>query len=371
MEREPPPPLARPHSPKEPNLYFILTYTAAFLFVALPLVNELAFLQLGPAAYAQNLFISIRSNQAISALITVGWWLTFFAIFYYFIGKRVDFQRNYGKLAIVASGGLLTFYVVFTMSFLIGQQDSFLLVQQYAAFAASTASNFGLLFGALSLAFLRTQLPSSDSPPLELATYRRPSSVGLITLLTSFASPVVSGFIAALLFQEGQFGGGPFSFLSYYFGEADPLFANYIIYPCLFILLLYYIGKKVDFHRRLLQVALYLFAGGFIGHLTGSPLGGYLKVFFNPPRNPSSGASALSQLYAINMQTITTSVFDAALLTLLGISVMTIALLRRPIDIQMDEDDGYDEETPAQEAKTTTPAFLLARCKIISAVSTR
>jgi hypothetical protein len=60
-------------------------------------------------------------------------------------------------------------------------------------------------------------------------------------------------------------------------------------------------------------------------------------------------------LYAINAQTIVTSVFEAALLTLLGISILTVALLRRQSDIPMDEEDeGYDEEVPTQGNTTTT-----------------
>jgi hypothetical protein len=207
----------------------------------------------------------------------------------------------------------------------------------------------------MSLAFLRTQLPLSDAPPLELATYRQPSSVGLVALLTGFASPVVSGFIAALLFQEGQFQGGQFRFLDYYSRGPDPLFVDYIIYPCLFILLLYYVGRKVDFHRKLRQVSIYLFAGGFVGNVVGAPLGAYLKVFFNPLPRSANGFSAISQLYAINAQTIVTSVFEATLLTLLGISILTVALLRRQSDIPMDEEDeGYDEEVPTQGNTTTT-----------------
>ncbi len=298
---------------------------------------------------SQNPVVIALNDVTVGTAVTVGLWVFFFPIFY-LIGKRVDFRRDYGNLGILIYGGILASYFLFELAFGAGGGLSSQLVRQDISNLVSAVAGFGLLFGAMSLAFVRTQLPSSDSPPLELMAYRKPALVGLVAFSTSFASHVLSGFIAALLFQEGLFREDQFAFLNYYYG-GDPLFVNYIIYPGLFMVFLYYMGREVDFHRKVRQVFLFLFAGGSIGYVIGTPLGAFLKVFFNPPPNSSSASAvaSLSQLYAINAQSVVTSVLEAALLTFLGVSVLTIALLLRQSDLPTDdeeEDGGYVEAVP-------------------------
>jgi hypothetical protein len=98
---------------------------------------------------------------------------------------------------------------------------------------------------------------------------------------------------------------------------------------------------------------MYLVAGGFVGYVIGTPLGAYLKVFFNPP--PPSEAASISQLYAVSADTVVTSALEAVLLTFLGIAVLTIALLIRKSDIptEDEEDEGghREEEAPAQPSR--------------------
>lgn len=329
--------------------YSALVFSVAFVYEALiPLISLPIYYLSSPARPPTT----ILSDPIVSALVTLGRWIGFFAAFYY-IGKRVDFERNYGRLALLTLGGVMTFqaFTIASYSAIPGASgNSILLLQNNVGYVVSGVTSFGLLFGALSIAFLRNQLPFTDSPPIELTSYSRPALAGAVALLTSFGSPVFSGFVAALLYQRGLFlQGDQFAFLRYYFLDIDPLFVNYILYPGLFIILLYLIGRKVDLGRSgsLGRISLYLLMGGFVGYVVGIPLGYYLKAFFNPPPpargGPGVSNSSLAQLYSITWSSVATSIAEATLLTLLGISVLTIALLRRESDLPGDDYDAEDD----------------------------
>ena len=346
------------HADDERYLYPLLLFSLSFLYAAaLPTINSLIF-----SYYVQSrsaISSNPLSNPVLSVPIFFGYALLFFFVFYR-IGERVSFQRNYARAAILIYAGGLAYYslglAVAGQSGALGSGFSAEFEQQALNYLAQALGNFGILFGALSLAFLRQQLPNLGSPPLELMTYRPRWILGAVAAVSSFTSPVLSGLVAALfllqhLFVDNQ---DPFYFVRYYFSGTDPLYVNYLVYPVAFMILIYYLGMKTDFNRMVGQTLQYLFLGGLAGYAIGVPLGMYLRIFFNPP-SPSSSIPLLNSSF------LPASLYHGLLVALLGLSVLAIALLRRrsdlPIDESRDRQEDVEEASEGLQRRMHKPEF--------------